>query len=262
MRTIPTHVGRTLILAGAVGGLADHPHARGENGVGTGVLGLRPGPSPRTWGERYSPQADFHQTRTIPTHVGRTNHQGKVYASTADHPHARGENDVLTQMIVQQLGPSPRTWGEPKGNPSRRWAERTIPTHVGRTPVTITPGPQMTDHPHARGENTSAAYDTSGTDGPSPRTWGEPCRSSPAATSRRTIPTHVGRTGQGRSDGESPTDHPHARGENEPSKATELVLTGPSPRTWGELPAWPVRGERIRTIPTHVGRTRFPQTRS
>ena len=93
---------------------------------------------------------------------------------------------------------------------------RTIPTHVGRTPI-------ARDAWRMR-------------DGPSPRTWGEPAPDRRRRCDDRTIPTHVGRT-QSRFAAALPcADHPHARGENRSTGCDSL------------------RG--MRTIPTHVGRTR------
>ena len=136
VRTIPTHVGRTHAAEHRVVIAADHPHARGEN--------------VRQRTDRRDPD------RTIPTHVGRT-------PSVCGHDHA-------------DRGPSPRTWGEPSRHAAARAASadhphargencargrsisvliRTIPTHVGRTARASSCDRACADHPHARGENAS-----------------------------------------------------------------------------------------------------------
>ena len=192
-----------------------------------------------------------------------------------DHPHARGENAHDRQAHNSGDGPSPRTWGEQAGRHRAVARRRTIPTHVGRTLSLHNMTRTLTDHPHARGENSYVQSMWPAAIGPSPRTWGE--HPHPAASSQiqRTIPTHVGRTrmlggfcplitDHPHARGENPfasvsarliSDHPHARGENSRSDTPGLTRFGPSPRTWGER----VRGEpsRLRawTIPTHVGRT-------
>src|SRR5208337_2954232 len=86
-RTIPTHVGRTVPRGQEPQILADHPHARGENG--RCELGLRPpyGPSPRTWGEHSSSRSASSSRRTIPTHVGRTTPPPLFSGRLTDHPH-------------------------------------------------------------------------------------------------------------------------------------------------------------------------------
>ena len=172
-----------------------------------------------------------------------------------DHPHARGENEYTSVPILISNGPSPRTWGERPGVPHHCAGPRTIPTHVGRTPPGDWPRTASPDHPHARGENPYISVSSCYTNGQSPRTWGEPI---PLPT-LRTIPTHVGRTCRvGAWGGPSPRtwgersrvvavhpdarlDHPHARGENGSARVTSAIYS-------------------IRTIPTHVGRTRATST--
>ena len=132
LRTIPTHVGRTISRYPPCHPHADHPHARGENAlVNVPTVNYR-GPSPRTWGERDDRVTVNRRHRTIPTHVGRTAETVVVVRSRADHPHARGENRVAwlpgdyprtipthvgrarprSELRHGEHGPSPRTWGE------------------------------------------------------------------------------------------------------------------------------------------------------
>jgi len=91
--------------------------------------------------------------RTIPTHVGRTKLRAREGALLADHPHARGENNSVHPSVASDVGPSPRTWGEPCPRFAVPDIFRTIPTHVGRTPWTDVLRDAWSDHPHARGEN-------------------------------------------------------------------------------------------------------------
>jgi len=173
-RTIPTHVGRTCQAITPCHHYTDHPHARGENHTRCENWPSKTGPSPRTWGELARKAEHDAAVRTIPTHVGRTpssRHIGRLYP---DHPHARGENGRNEQFAQQMRGPSPRTWGERTLGSGRLQALRTIPTHVGRTWTQCTRLARSTDHPHARGENTSSPVYAGNVDGPSPRTWGEP----------------------------------------------------------------------------------------
>ena len=115
----------------------DHPHARGENHDSPTRISDYVGPSPRTWGERGLTNADIVAWRTIPTHVGRT----------------------------------------PVGILGAHTLGRTIPTHVGRTPNPLSGRLMLADHPHARGENVLESGLAANQGGPSPRTWGERCRS-------------------------------------------------------------------------------------
>jgi len=133
VRTIPTHVGRTECFSFYLYKLTDHPHACGENASESFFRSNSSGPSPRMWGELSGPAGARESVRTIPTHVGRTNNRLSRQRTTADHPHACGENHVPTAPQQDQGGPSPRMWGELGDRPVDAHELRTIPTHVGRT---------------------------------------------------------------------------------------------------------------------------------
>ena len=112
---------------------------------------------------------------------------------------------------------------------------RTIPTRVGRTVPTGHAGFELTDHPHACGENDERYDDEVVSHGPSPRVWGEPVDLPCVQDKERTIPTRVGRTVRSVLDPNARKDHPHACGENRESDHGSTVVVGPSPRVWGEL---------------------------
>ncbi len=78
-------------------------------------------------------QHSSDQPRTIPTRVGRTIGRVAKYLVSSDHPHAGGENHRAHTKFPAVRGPSPRGWGEPKGDVEREQHRRTIPTRVGRT---------------------------------------------------------------------------------------------------------------------------------
>src|SRR5947208_2731622 len=90
----------------------DHPHAGGENWVTTCEPSLRHGRSQRGWGELDWRQRRREGIRTIPTRVGRTHPVKARNKSSADHPHACGENVGGKIEMASLLGPSPRVWGE------------------------------------------------------------------------------------------------------------------------------------------------------
>jgi len=92
MRTIPTHVGKTICGNMAKKTWSDHPHARGENSIAAICVSLCFGPSPRTWGKLVAAGEQSTDKRTIPTHVGKTLRACTVARAEPDHPHARGEN--------------------------------------------------------------------------------------------------------------------------------------------------------------------------
>ena len=132
----------------------------------------------------------------------------------ADHPHARGENSPKSLPTQFVNGPSPRAWGEPQHRRAFFSQQRTIPTRVGRTQKRSLTVTEVTDHPHARGENLDKRAKRGPDRGPSPRAWGECFRFCRCHLRVRTIPTRVGRTTSLPAPKGGTADHPHARGEN------------------------------------------------
>ena len=248
-------MGRTARASRTRDRLADHPHGRGENTPKAQPKPVVPGPSPRAWGEPNRAQGATSTPRTIPTGVGRTSAQARPRLSGSDHPHGRGENPSAMSGARARSGPSPRAWGELRGDSLQRGICRTIPTGVGRT-FSVRQGRRTTtDHPHGRGENLATCSWKTHHSGPSPRAWGELSRPHRRAAVRRTIPTGVGRTEKGEGVETSETDHPHGRGENVNAVTTLHPGYGPSPRAWGERSHCLTHYRRRRTIPTGVGRT-------
>ena len=173
-QSIPTRVGRTRTSQTPDDSLADHPHARGENVCIHGHSPGRNGPSPRAWGEPTESASMLAAQRTIPTRVGRTDAASRGGDHNTDHPHARGENATSAGILPSGVGPSPRAWGEPPLGSSAKPTIRTIPTRVGRTSVSCSSVLFNSDHPHARGENSTVCASNARWCGPSPRAWGEP----------------------------------------------------------------------------------------
>ncbi len=254
-RTIPTRVGRTGAGALIFQPCSDHPHACGEN-CWSGRRSFRAsGPSPRVWGERVSVCPVSATCRTIPTRVGRTAPLLCFACMMTDHPHACGENWNAFWQGKAVRGPSPRVWGELDEERVLELIRRTIPTRVGRTKAPRDVPLQLTDHPHACGENSKPCTGFCLHYGPSPRVWGEPRNKKGEGQPSRTIPTRVGRTRPFRGGKRHAADHPHACGENVHGGGMLSVENGPSPRVWGERQVAPEEVTRRRTIPTRVGRT-------
>ena len=153
-------------------------------------------------------------------------------------------------------GPSPRVWGELGLLEGPTTVTRTIPTRVGRTRCACSCRSGSPDHPHACGENRICGYVEALAAGPSPRVWGELAAGRAQPPPWRTIPTRVGRTPCRRRYFSSCPDHPHACGENLQPLNHSKILSGPSPRVWGELGVSLPAIRNHRTIPTRVGRTR------
>ena len=87
--------------------------------------------------------------------------------------------------------------------------------------------------------------------------WGEHERGVIGVRLRRTIPTRVGRTTRRGSPSTTSSDHPHACGENALAAVLKFREGGPSPRVWGEQVQTVKASDKLRTIPTRVGRTIF-----
>ena len=172
-RTIPTRVGRTPLDSPTPDQYPDHPHARGENSEWRRTEPCLNGPSPRAWGEPSAAATEARTRRTIPTRVGRTQSAHALPALFPDHPHARGENQVLRSPNLKSSGPSPRAWGELQQVAHDFGRTRTIPTRVGRTCPQFVQRLSTPDHPHARGENVTRIDADGSVTGPSPRAWGE-----------------------------------------------------------------------------------------
>ena len=118
---------------------------------------------------------DLVESRTIPTRVGKTPYNLADSMALADHPHACGENVVSQCSALFRDGPSPRVWGKPQSNATSQEQIRTIPTRVGKTEITIRAYANVTDHPHACGENAHRRGFADPASGPSPRVWGKQC---------------------------------------------------------------------------------------
>ena len=254
-RTIPTRVGKTAAANGAHVPFTDHPHARGENSHRSGPRPHSNGPSPRAWGKRVYCKVSRGIARTIPTRVGKTRIPSVIKAKTSDHPHARGENLSRVTRGRRLTGPSPRAWGKHKHSTPRERGGRTIPTRVGKTWCPSNAAACITDHPHARGENLHRCDNPACVNGPSPRAWGKRILAREKRKLSRTIPTRVGKTSSRSAAGRPSSDHPHARGENEPWLCRGEFHYGPSPRAWGKRIPGRARGGSRRTIPTRVGKT-------
>jgi hypothetical protein len=110
----------------------------------------------------------------LPTRVGKTNRLNSRATMSSDHPHARGENSLVTPLARVNCGSSPRVWGKQARSEIGRQAARTIPTRVGKTRTPTTSRVSTLDHPHACGENLICASPPKSSNGPSPRVSGKP----------------------------------------------------------------------------------------
>jgi len=196
-RTIPTGVGKTPASPPPGTHRSDHPHGRGENRPVSPIIERRRGPSPRAWGKREAFRPEPQNIGTIPTGVGKTQPDRPPATCTPDHPHGRGENSAICAASLALAGPSPRAWGKRLVCPVWPFRTRTIPTGVGKTGSSSTTSRARSDHPHGRGENRRSSYRGYAQRGPSPRAWGKLKLTDELDWALGTIPTGVGKTGEG-----------------------------------------------------------------
>ncbi len=112
-RNTPTHVGKTTPSATPTCSRRKHPHARGEDLEGIiMVRGILETP-PRTWGRLKQIEQNVHASGNTPTHVGKTDGDGRRCTHDEKHPHARGEDRSRPPLMRRCTETPPRTWGRP-----------------------------------------------------------------------------------------------------------------------------------------------------
>src|SRR5690606_3077241 len=92
--------------------------------------------------------------------------------------------------------------------------------------------------------------------GSPPRTWGRPHHGRRELRAARFTPTHVGTARWSSLRRETPSVHPHARGDGHHQPPLVGVVIGSPPRTWGRPPAGGAFLAQHRFTPTHVGTAR------
>ena len=198
---------------------------------------------------------------------------------SAGHPHVGGEICHGKKVTQSARGPSPRGWGNQLGALFAASSRRAIPTWVGKSRPARRLHRAIAGHPHVGGEIKDRGKAYAYYAGPSPRGWGNqrPCR--PARMPDRAIPTWVGKSEITSNSQASGAGHPHVGGEILARQSSDDVVSGPSPRGWGNrgrvlcdvllhraIPTWvgkSGRGLKRRTLRAghpHVGGEIFPKT--
>ncbi len=175
--------------------------------------------------------------------------------SSSEHPHACGENFRSPRERRACFGTSPRVWGKLHDLVCTRPMPRNIPTRVGKTIIRSSCRGLQPEHPHACGENFQTRFDHRPVRGTSPRVWGKQVRQAALPSHHRNIPTRVGKTNNLDGDIDVNAEHPHACGENAPTRGYSVPSIGTSPRVWGKLLLPQVFRLISRNIPTRVGKT-------
>ena len=190
----PTGVGRTAARSWRRNPRTDHPHGRGEDLIGVYADLERAGSPPRAWGghppqsggvnlHRITPRAwggrrvrglVDDRDRITPTGVGRTTDPREDRPASPDYPHGRGEDVQPLRFRTRTSGSPPRAWGGLELVELAVERGRITPTGVGRTVIDVVVLPTPPDHPHGRGEDSTASVRTNSKVGSPPRAWGGP----------------------------------------------------------------------------------------
>ncbi len=233
---------------------AVHPHGCGACDPATRDQTIAFGSSPRVWGVRHRGRRWQLCCRFIPTGVGRAASVKNVLPCLSVHPHGCGACALAGVFNGLDLGSSPRVWGVPRPDHSRRFLMRFIPTGVGRAKRYGCADSRQAVHPHGCGACAVTSGQPSRESGSSPRVWGVRRRRRHHHRRLRFIPTGVGRAAQAKRLARPEPVHPHGCGACRSALVAIRLATGSSPRVWGVPPR--VHGQAVphRFIPTGVGR--------
>ena len=151
-----------------------------------------------------------------------------------DHPHAYGDKKVLLCTFGNFRGSSPRVWGQVNKAFLKGCHLGIIPTRMGTSYFPIVRRISKGDHPHAYGDKLFKFNVFSLYSGSSPRVWGQGnnCKYYQGRTG--IIPTRMGTSGCSSRYACCVRDHPHAYGDKMLATVNLPLLSGSSPRVWGQ----------------------------
>ena len=109
----PTYVGNTISILMALLVRLDHPHIRGEYYKYFSQTIYKIRSPPHTWGIPSKTMLDTFGYRITPTYVGNTHLSIDLHWFTWDHPHIRGEYNLVKSSMEDVEGSPPHTWGIP-----------------------------------------------------------------------------------------------------------------------------------------------------
>ena len=172
-RFTPTGVGTITVSRLRSRPTAVHPHGRGDNISRRWSSVSSGGSPPRAWGQLMNTLSSLFQTRFTPTGVGTIQVSFEISPHVAVHPHGRGDNVEKPRQRLDRLGSPPRAWGQSSGRARPALARRFTPTGVGTISERQTARPIDAVHPHGRGDNPLAVYNSVSASGSPPRAWGQ-----------------------------------------------------------------------------------------
>ena len=178
------------------------------------------------------------------------------------HPHVRGDHGGTRSAWGRSHGSPPRAWGSSLDADRLICRHRFTPTCVGIMPLKTGRHDAPTVHPHVRGDHEDAADFCMCHTGSPPRAWGSLLAFLDHVVRTRFTPTCVGIMSPRMHQGQSPSVHPHVRGDHITTIAASAHAIGSPPRAWGSCARIAAVGEVERFTPTCVGimEQRVPRT--
>ncbi len=145
----------------------------------------------------------------------------------------RGEYISISTVSVCSSGSPPHAWGIFPALPAQTASARFTPTCVGNIQTPLSSSPQVTVHPHMRGEYLQDQDGYIIIDGSPPHAWGILITTPKLYKCYRFTPTCVGNIFNFEEVQDVGAVHPHMRGEYAMKLKTELVAFGSPPHAWG-----------------------------
>ncbi len=210
---------------------------------------------PRAWGRKGHQAARMYRHGNTPTRVGKTSACLFNGVALWKHPHARGEDAVLSALSTDSRETPPRAWGRRQVGELKSLLSRNTPTRVGKTNLPYTKPRVEKKHPHARGEDEPTRQGRYLGHETPPRAWGRRRSNLVPRSAHGNTPTRVGKTGFFNPWASTGWKHPHARGEDDVGLYAMLVKQETPPRAWGRRHVNSENRARVGNTPTRVGKT-------
>ena len=155
--------------------------------------------------------------------------------TTKDHPHAYGDKISTHAIAICQKGSSPRVWGQVHICRHSILSAWIIPTRMGTSDILKIQNKTVADHPHAYGDKNPQKQLCNGTQGSSPRVWGQVLVCKSCNLYNGIIPTRMGTRLYSQSRFIEYRDHPHEYGDKKKALLFPPLTEGSSPRVWGQV---------------------------
>ena len=153
-------------------------------------------------------------SRITPACAGKTFQYIKQINSKRDHPRVCGENLLIYQFYLLNLGSPPRVRGKLVERQAAITRERITPACAGKTHDEAPAGSRGQDHPRVCGENLCRKEENMGGGGSPPRVRGKLFCLFAMCSFRGITPACAGKTRSTASPSSAPRDHPRVCGEN------------------------------------------------